>query len=126
MKVICKEKRYPSDEWALTINKEYLVLEIFMIKGVLEYRIIPDDQGTPISSDADQFTISDNRVYSNWVTDFDKKRNEFWISPARWMDNNLWQYSFWEDLCGDEDEKAKQVFEEEVAKMMKEDEENAR
>ena len=86
MKVICKEKKYPSDEWVLTIDKEYLVLEILIIKGISKYRIIPDDEGMPISSNADQFNISDNRMYSDWITYFNNKRNELWIAPARWLD----------------------------------------
>jgi hypothetical protein len=121
MKVICKEKKYPSDEWVLTIDKEYLVLEILIIKGISKYRIIPDDEGMPISSNADQFNISDNRMYSDWITYFNNKRNELWIAPARWLDEKAWKYSFWEDLCGDDDVKAKQVFSEEVEKMSIED-----
>ena len=124
MRVLCMKHVKKSDEWSLTIGKEYLVLEILFIEGEPEYRTICDD-GRPFSFSASQFDITDSAIPTNWLA-VKTEYGQLWLSPKRWADNSLWQYSFWEDYFSDDDVKAKQVFEEEVAKMMKEDEENAR
>lgn len=114
MKIICKKLVNPGDENILTIGKEYLVLEILFIEE-MEYQIICDDE-RPITLSINQFEITDGTIPKNWIVSY-TKNGQLWISPARWADDSLWQYSFWEDYYGENDEKAKIVFEEEVAIM---------
>jgi hypothetical protein len=119
MKVICKKKEYPSDEGVLTIDKEYLVLEIyFNDNDEVSYRIICDDSPTPTLISAKKFTILDNRLPSTWRAKYENEM--FRIGPNKWLDDSLWQYSFWEEYCSDDDDNARYVFEEEVAIMEKE------
>ena len=124
MKVKCVKFIRPGDENFLTIGKEYLVLGLSITLNESKYRII-SDFGTPILCSIENFTITNQNISKNWIAQ-SYANNSFSMLPKRWADNSLWQYSFWEDYFSDDDAKAKQVFEEEVAKMMKEDEENAR
>ena len=124
MKVKCVKFIRPGDENFLTIGKEYLVLELSVRPNESQYRVV-SDFGTPILCSIENFTITNQNISKNWIAQ-SYSNYYFSMSPQRWEDDSLWRDSFWEDYFSDDDAKAKQVFEEEVAKMMKEDEENAR
>jgi hypothetical protein len=121
MKVICNALLTPEDKDFLTIGKEYLVLEVLMIENVVKYRINRDDGGTPVAFKAEQFDITDNKIPSSWIIDY-TENNQLWIAPQRWLDDSLWQYSFWEDLLSDTSSEAEKVYQEEVQKMLEESE----
>jgi hypothetical protein len=119
MKVICKKIIQLESEDILIIGEEYLVLELLVIDGIINYRIKMNNNSTPLSFNANQFEISDHRIPSTWAIDY-TANNELWISPAKWLDDSLWKYSFWEDYFSHTSPEAEKVFKEEVKKMIEE------
>ena len=73
--------------------------------------------------DVDKFKIIDPTLPSNWIFDVSPDAKYLNLAPARWLDDSLWQYSFWEsywDGDAEEQAKARKVFKEEYDKMLAE------
>lgn len=101
-----------SENHSLTIDKEYIVLEISFINKSVKLRLICDT-GTPAIFDLNLFQVTSSKIPSNWVIKFEEEYIK--LSPEKWINNDLWQYSFWESYFddGEEELKAIKVFEEE-------------
>jgi hypothetical protein len=120
MIVVCATLINPEDNDVITVGREYMVLQVSCNRYEKEdldvqYTIVGNNSSTPLSFRAKDFEIVDNRIPSSWGMKY-TKNHQLWIGPIRWMDESLWQDSFWEDYWAD-DEKAKKVFEEEVTIM---------
>lgn len=122
MKVKClkiynesKGKFVESSLW-LTINKEYIVLQILCCtdKGV-SYRLIGDsDDGSPGVFSANQFEIINSKKASNW--DINIKTNGFIvIGPIAWCDNGFWE------KCYDGDPATLEIYKREARIIMEEE-----
>jgi hypothetical protein len=121
------------DKNVLTKGKKYPVLEIDISLGgggdkKTYYRILPDFGRTVLPIEVNNFKIVDPTISSNFT--FKITRNELTnrehitIAPARWLDESLWKYSFWEscwdDYGSEEEVKARKVFKEEYDKILAE------
>jgi len=90
-----------------TIGKSYQVLEIYTEEKEVHYRIIPDDAAddelsggitTPILIRAKDYDVVSGKIPANWVVKkISPTSHEF--GPEKWLNNDYWKYSFWEDFC---------------------------
>ena len=89
----------------LIVDKEYVVIEVFSsYKGKVFYRIISDDNNSPILEKAVLFQIIDDKPAINWVIDYYEGRY-LSFSPSAWG-----ELGFWEDYFNF-DKEAEQIFE---------------
>ena len=90
-----------------TIGKNYQVLEIYTNEKEDYYRIIPDDAiwdkftgsiTTPILIRAEDYDVVSGKIPANWIVKkISPTSHEF--GPEKWLNNDYWKYSFWEDWC---------------------------
>ena len=103
---------------------KYLVLDISVTKGnKINYGIQdPEDSETVISVDSENFEIIDSSIPWNWSIEVNN--GKVFLGPKRWLDDNLWNDSFWEDYYGVNGniptEEAVRVFKEELEIMKRE------
>ncbi len=100
-------------------GNHYNVLEIdFSAHGIF-YRIVPDHGGLYAHSilvRAQDFKIISAIMPSNWtLRTF--TNNLSGLSPVKWTDNSLWDWSFWEDF-GEDKPKALACFREELKTIL--------
>jgi hypothetical protein len=106
-----EEKR--RDSW-LTVGKVYCVLSVTVtLKQGINFRIISDDEQTPILADSRQFKIISNDIPRGWIVNLPKD-NFIELAPQKWT-----RLGFWEEFFNGEQE-ALNDFEEEKSKMMSE------
>ena len=85
-----------------------------ILKQGINFRIISDDEHTPILADSRQFKTISNDIPSGWIVNLPKE-GFIELAPQKWT-----RLGFWEDFFNGEQE-ALNDFEEEKNKMMSED-----
>lgn len=81
------------DSW-LTVGKVYDVLAMAMSEnGVIEYRLIADDDYTPALFKANQFKIVCPVLPSNWIASRESK-SYFELAPESWLRTGFWEEYF--------------------------------
>lgn len=85
---------------ALSVGNIYNVLEIYINNSEILYRVISDDSGAysfPILVRAIDFEVISYNIPSNWKTYSRDLEYGISISPSKWVDDDLWEYSFWQE-----------------------------
>ena len=90
-----------------TKSKKYLVLEVLCVQAKVKYRVVSDDNDTPVLKEATFFKVTDSRIPSNWVAIFNNEKDYFYLGPKSWD-----VLGFWEDYFNFVPEAVK-IFEEE-------------
>ncbi len=109
----------------LTKGAHYNVLEIIFQHSTIEYRVLSDDNGIrhfPILVNAKDFEMVSPILPSNWIMFNRADGNSSTIGPAKWLDNSLWKYSFWQEY-DDATPRTLQCYKEEVMTIIKTDKE---
>ena len=84
----------PSNSW--TAGYHYNVIELFIRKTGISYRINTDNDGLTSCSVivlGKDFEIVSSNIPENWILD----KALATLSPQRWKDIDLWEESFWQD-----------------------------
>ena len=122
------EEKYIQRDSFLTIGKLYHVLEIYCLGEDVRYRVISDDASSdaytgaithPILVRAQDFEIVSNTLPGNWgvkVTNTNRHR----FGPEKWINNDYWEHSFWEDF-GNSVLEALQCYKDELKVIMSTD-----
>lgn len=78
----------------LTVGNVYQVLSVFTaVDGLVEYRLIGDDNYTPALFRADQFKILDGKLSPNWVANCELG-SYFELAPKSWTKPAFWEEYF--------------------------------
>lgn len=86
-----------------TVGKKYHVLELYFRHDETQFRIIPDDttladkfSSHPILVTDKDFKLVSGVIPQNWEIAMRESRR-YTLGPRKWIDNELWIDSFWED-----------------------------
>ena len=102
----------------------YLALEVFIDfnKNIIYGIQNPQNNRVVIAGKAEKFEMIDSSIPSSWGIKVDNEK--LFLGPKRWLDDNLWNDSFWEDYYGVNGniptEEAVRVFKEELEIMKRE------
>lgn len=83
----------------ITVNRLYQALEIDVGTTGIKYRIIQDGGKVfdhPILVRANEFEVVSGKIPPNWEM-VRNGENYFTFGPERWIKDEYWQDSFWED-----------------------------
>lgn len=100
MKVICEKivnadtgESSQKDSW-LTVGKFYHVLSVSMNEGgETEFRIIADDEITPVLFKANQFKLVTADLPESWVANCEPG-SYFELAPEAWIKLGFWESYF--------------------------------
>jgi len=124
MKVKCKhiyneiKKEYQLTSSALTVGKEYLVIEIYISSEMkIRYRLPCDQNNQPALFDASQFEIVSERIPSTWIVRGKGALGNTGIvfGPKVLQEPGLWERIF------DQDEEALKIYRREGGILMAEE-----
>ncbi|MBN8828208.1 MAG: hypothetical protein J0H68_05830 [Sphingobacteriia bacterium] len=106
------------DNCWITLGKEYLVISMdASINGPIRFMIIAN-YGSRVVFDSSLFKATCPKIPSNWICKFNDEY--ILMGPEKWLDNSLWEYSFWESYDSLTCPEAEKVFKEELEKMIAE------
>lgn len=95
MKVLCitlGDDR-ESDPW-LTLHHEYFVLSVLAAgKGPAKFRILADDNRTPILVDATMFAADSEPLPPNWMAAI-REGGILELAPRAWLEHGFWEKYF--------------------------------
>lgn len=122
MKIKCikiyneQTKQYQDTSSWLTVNKEYVVLEMLIRpEREVSYRLVGDNENQmPAIYDARQFVIVTNTIPSNWTVK-QLPSGSFIFSPASWRELGFWE------RCYDGDPAALEIYKHEARIIMEEE-----
>ena len=80
-----------SSSW-LTTGNVYHVLEIYIERGSIDFRILGDEKFTPALHPAGQFELVSGKIPSCWETKF--LSNSFVLGPREWLEIGFWERFF--------------------------------
>lgn len=95
MKVLCigLGDGRESDPW-LTLHHEYFVLSVLVTgKGPAKFRILADDNRTPILVDATMFAADSEQLPPNWVAAI-REGGILELAPHAWLEHGFWEMYF--------------------------------
>lgn len=84
----------------ITKGWHYNVLAIYFSGQDISYHIMTDINGTnnfPILVRAQDFKIVSPKVPPNWIIYSRDKLYGMSISPAKWVQDEIWEYTFWQE-----------------------------
>lgn len=122
MKVKCvkiyneQTKQYQDTSSWLTVDKEYVVLEILIRpEKEVSYRLVGDNTNEmPAIYDARQFEIVTNKIASNWIVK-QLSSGRLVFSPNSWREAGFWE------KCYDGDPAALEIYKREARIIMEEE-----
>ncbi|MBN8828213.1 MAG: hypothetical protein J0H68_05855 [Sphingobacteriia bacterium] len=103
----------------ISLHKVYLVLSLEVTsKGEIRFIIMTNNGRTPGVLSSVLFRTTCPKIPSNWVCKYED--SYLVMGPEKWMDDSLWEYSFWESYHSLTCPEAEKVFKEELEKMIAE------
>ena len=100
-----------SDGW-LTVNREYLVIEIHCTANEVSFRVLADDDQTPILVPGEALEVVDRVVPRSWSVFVEDQ-----LAPAFTIGPEQWRGDFWNRFFN-ADSTARGVFLRSVEEMM--------
>lgn len=109
----------------VTKGWHYNVLEISFDGQDVRYRVMSDCNGTyhfPILVRAQDFKVVSPRIPNNWILHNRDDNSSLLVSPAKWVQHELWEYTFWQEY-DNATPRTLQCYREELIEILRSDKE---